>query len=104
MENGSMTTKNTNALLPFNVMGSDENVYDKDKRWWSTPYEFHNKFFTGFAHVTLSGVGCPDMGSLLTIATTGNLAENNNGNSAETDSADQNNGNRGGGNKRGEAG
>ena len=28
---------------PANVMGSDKNVYDKDARWWSTPYEYHNK-------------------------------------------------------------
>lgn len=67
MPNGMM------SVVPFNVMGSDENVFDKDARWWSTPYEFHNKFFTGYAHVALSGVGCPDMGSLLTIATTGDL-------------------------------
>lgn len=61
------------SVVPFNVMGSDTNVYDKDARWWSTPYEYNNKFFTGYAHVTLSGVGCPDLGSLLTIATTGDL-------------------------------
>ena len=67
MPNGMM------SVVPFNVMGSDTNVYDKDARWWSTPYEYHNKFFTGYAHVTLSGVGCPDMGSLLTMATTGDI-------------------------------
>ncbi len=50
------------SVVPFNVMGSDANLYDKDARWWSTPYEFHNKFFTGFAHGALSGVGCPEMG------------------------------------------
>ena len=27
------------SVVPFNVMGSEENVYDKDARWWSTPYE-----------------------------------------------------------------
>lgn len=61
------------SVVPFNVMGSDLNVYDKDGRWWSAPYEYSNKYFTGFAHVTLSGVGCPEMGSLLTIPTAGNL-------------------------------
>ncbi len=61
------------SVVPFNVMGSDLNVYDKDGRWWSAPYEYNNKYFTGFAHVTLSGVGCPEMGSLLTIPTAGNL-------------------------------
>lgn len=61
------------SVVPFNVMGSDLNQYDKDGRWWSAPYEYHNKFFTGFAHVTMSGVGCPELGSLLTMATTGPL-------------------------------
>lgn len=70
---GAVVPNGMMQVVPFNVMGSDSNVYDKDKRWWSTPYEFHNKFFTGFAHVALSGVGCPDLGSLLTMATTGPL-------------------------------
>ena len=59
------------SVVPFNVMGSDLNRYDKDKQWWSAPYEYTNKFFTGFAHVTLSGVGCPEMGSVLVMPTTG---------------------------------
>ena len=70
---GAVTPHGMMSLVPFNVMGSEENVYDKDARWWSTPYEYHNKFFTGFAHGALSGVGCPEMGSLLTMATTGPL-------------------------------
>ncbi len=70
---GAVLPNGMMSVVPFNVMGSDENVYDKDARWWSTPYEYHNKFFTGFAHGALSGVGCPDMGSLLTMATTGEL-------------------------------
>ena len=61
------------SVVPFNVMGSDLNKEDKDKRWWSAPYEYHNKYFTGFAHVTLSGVGCPELGTLLTMPTTGEL-------------------------------
>ena len=61
------------SVVPFNVMGSDLNQHDKDKGWWSTPYDFHNKYFTGFAHVTLSGVGCPEMGSLLLMPTTGQV-------------------------------
>lgn len=70
---GAVVPNGMMSVVPFNVMGSDTNVFDKDARWWSTPYEYHNKFFTGYAHGTLSGVGCPDMGSLLTIATTGQL-------------------------------
>lgn len=61
------------SVCPFNVMGSDLNPNDKDARWWSAPYEYHNKYFTGFAHVTLSGVGCPEMGTLLLMPTTGTL-------------------------------
>jgi predicted alpha-1,2-mannosidase len=70
---GAVTPHGMMSVVPFNVMGSEENVYDKDARWWSTPYEYHNRFFTGFAHGSLSGVGCPEMGSLLTMATTGPL-------------------------------
>lgn len=61
------------SVVPFNVMGSDLNAADKDNRWWSAPYEYTNKYFTGFAHVTLSGVGCPELGSLLTMPTSGTL-------------------------------
>lgn len=61
------------SVVPFNVMGSDMNLYDKDARWFSTPYEYRNKFLTGFSHVNLSGVGCPDMGSLLLMATSGEV-------------------------------
>ena len=70
---GAITPNGMMAVVPFNVMGSGTNVYDKDARWWSTPYEYHNEFFTGFAHGALSGVGCPEMGSLLTMATSGPL-------------------------------
>lgn len=70
---GAIVPNGMMSVVPFNVMGSDTNLYDKDARWWSTPYEYKNKFFTGYAHGSLSGVGCPDMGSLLTMATTGPL-------------------------------
>jgi len=60
-------------VSPFNVMGSSLNAFDKDARWWSTPYEHSNSYFTGFSHVNLSGVGCPDMGSLLLMPTSGKL-------------------------------
>lgn len=61
------------SVVPFNVMGSDLNNFDKDARWWSTPYEETNSFFTGYSHVNLSGVGCPDMSSLLLMPTSGQL-------------------------------
>ncbi|MBO5194951.1 MAG: GH92 family glycosyl hydrolase, partial [Bacteroidales bacterium] len=70
---GAVCPNGMMSVVPFNVMGSDLNVYDKDSRWWSTPYCFENKFFTGFSHVNLSGVGCPELGALLTMPTSGAL-------------------------------
>ncbi|MCM1111106.1 MAG: GH92 family glycosyl hydrolase [Clostridium sp.] len=70
---GAVVPNGMMSVVPFNVMGSDTNNFDKDARWWSTPYDKTNSFFTGFAHGALSGVGCPDMGALLTMATTGDL-------------------------------
>lgn len=70
---GAVCPNGMMSVVPFNVMGSPDNTYDKDARWWSTPYDFTNSFFTGFAHVNLSGVGCPDLGSLLLMPTTGKL-------------------------------
>ncbi len=73
---GAVTPHGMMSVVPFNVMGSDLNTYDKDSRWWSTPYEQHNRFFTGYAHVALSGVGCPEASSLLVMPTTGNIDVN----------------------------
>lgn len=70
---GAVCPNGMMSVTPFNVMGSDLNVYDKDSRWWSTPYCFENKFFTGFSHVNLSGVGCPEVGLALTMPTSGPL-------------------------------
>ena len=70
---GAVCPNGLMSVLPFNVMGSETNKYDKDARWWSTPYEYYNKFFTGFSHVNLSGVGCPELGSLLLMPTCGEL-------------------------------
>lgn len=70
---GAVVPNGLMSCTPFNVMGSTENHYDKDNRWWSTPYDNTNVYFTGFAHVNLSGVGCPELGSLLTCPTVGTL-------------------------------
>ena len=70
---GAVTPNGMMSMSPFNVMGSSLNTWDKDSRWWSTPYVAENSFFTGFTHVNLSGVGCPEAGSLLTMPTTGPL-------------------------------
>ncbi|MBR4066817.1 MAG: GH92 family glycosyl hydrolase [Bacteroidaceae bacterium] len=73
---GAVTPNGMMSVVPFNVMGSDLNVFDKDSRWWSAPYEYNNKFFTGYAHVALSGVGCPEASSLLVMPTAGELDVN----------------------------
>ncbi len=70
---GAVTPNGLMSVAPFNVMGSDLNQFDKDSRWWSTPYDNTNSYFTGFSHVNLSGVGCPELGSLLVMATAGKL-------------------------------
>ncbi len=70
---GAVCPNGLMSVSPFNVMGSDSNVWDKDCRWWSTPYSSDNSYFTGFSHVNLSGVGCPELGSLLTMPTSGPL-------------------------------
>ena len=70
---GAICPQGMMSVTPFNVMGSESNRFDKDSQWWSTPYSSDNDFFTGFAHVNLSGVGCPELGSLLLMPTTGEL-------------------------------
>lgn len=70
---GAVRPNGLMSVVPFNVMGSDLNRFDKDRQWWSTPYDHTNKFLTGFSHVNLSGVGCPDLGSLLLMPTTGGV-------------------------------
>lgn len=70
---GALVPHGLMSVTPFNVMGSDFNRWDKDKRWWSTPYSADNVYLTGFSHMNLSGVGCPDLGSLLLMATAGEL-------------------------------
>ena len=60
---GAVVPNGLMSITPFNVSGSPElNKFDKDKRWWSTPYTADNKFFSGFSHVNLSGVGCLSWG------------------------------------------
>lgn len=70
---GAVCPNGLMSVVPFNVMGSADNKYDKDARWWSTPYDYTNSYFTGLSHVNLSGVGCPELGSLLLMPTTGEL-------------------------------
>lgn len=70
---GAVCPNGMMSVSPFNVMGSELNTFDKDSRWWSTPYSSDNCFFTGFSHVNLSGVGCPEVGLALTMPTAGAL-------------------------------
>lgn len=51
---GAVVPNGMMSVSPFNVMGSDLNNFDKDSRWWSTPYDFTNSYFTGYSHVNLS--------------------------------------------------
>lgn len=63
------------SVVPFNVAFKQgaENPFEKDASWHSRPYVYDNKFLTGYSHVNLSGVGCPDLGSILLMPTTGDL-------------------------------
>ena len=70
---GAVVPNGLMSVTPFNVTGSEINRFDKDARWWSTPYDVTNSFLTGFSHVNLSGVGCPELGSVVTMATAGPL-------------------------------
>ncbi|WP_455639670.1 GH92 family glycosyl hydrolase [Parabacteroides sp.] len=70
---GAICPQGMMSVTPFNVMGSETNRFDKDSQWWSTPYSADNNYMTGFAHVNLSGVGCPELGSLLLMPTAGEL-------------------------------
>lgn len=70
---GAVVPNGLMSVTPFNVTGSELNNFDKDARWWSTPYDVTNSYLTGFSHVNLSGVGCPELGSVVTMATTGPL-------------------------------
>ncbi len=73
---GAIVPRGMVSVTPFNVSGSDINTWDKDARWWSTPYSWDNTFLTGFSHVNLSGVGCPDLGVILLMPTTGEVNAN----------------------------
>ena len=63
------------SVSPFNVASKKGtlNKYEKDSEWHSRPYVKENKYLTGFSHVNLSGVGCPELGSIITMPTTGDL-------------------------------
>ena len=70
---GAIAPRGMVSVSPFNVAGPQNLPLEKDSRWLSNPYVHENTFLTGFSHVNLSGVGCPDLGIILTMPTTGDL-------------------------------
>lgn len=74
---GAIAPRGMASVSPFNVAGRiDLNPLEKDSQWLSNPYVYENKFLTGFSHVNLSGVGCPDLGVIISMPTTGALKTN----------------------------
>ena len=70
---GAIVPHGMMAAVPFNVTGSTLNRFDKDNRWWSAPYDVRNRYSVGFAHGALSGVGCPELGAIITMPTVGEI-------------------------------
>ncbi|WP_026727652.1 GH92 family glycosyl hydrolase [Flavobacterium denitrificans] len=70
---GPIAPRGMASISPFNVAGPQNKPLEKDSQWLSNPYVNENKFLTGFSHVNLSGVGCPDLGVILLMPTTGNV-------------------------------
>lgn len=60
------------SMSPFNTIPRPGHTVHTDG-WCSTPYVWDNKWMIGFTNVNLSGVGCPDLGSLILMPTTGEL-------------------------------
>ena len=72
---GPIAPRGMASISPFNVAGK-QNALEKDSRWLSNPYVHENTFLTGFSQVNLSGVGCPDLGVILLMPTTGDVETN----------------------------
>ena len=70
---GPIAVRGMANVSPFNVSGLQNLPLEKDSRWLSTPYIHENTFLTGFSHVNLSGVGCPELGVILAMPTTGDI-------------------------------
>ncbi|MFC5683702.1 GH92 family glycosyl hydrolase [Flavobacterium sp. MAHUQ-51] len=73
---GPIAPRGMASISPFNVSGPQNRPLEKDSQWLSNPYVNENKFLTGFSHVNLSGVGCPDLGVILLMPITGNIETN----------------------------
>ena len=71
---GAIAPRGMASVSPFNVAGRiDLNPLEKDSQWLSNPYVHENQFLTGFSHVNMSGVGCPELGVIITMPTMGEL-------------------------------
>ncbi|MNQ47922.1 Glycosyl hydrolase family 92 [compost metagenome] len=73
---GPIAPRGMASISPFNVAGSKNRSLEKDSQWLSNPYVNENNFLTGFSQVNLSGVGCPDLGVILLMPTTGAVETN----------------------------
>lgn len=76
---GAIAPRGMLSISPFNVAFNAEGMetpLEKDSRWLSNPYVHENNFLTGFTHVNLSGVGCPELGVIISMPTTGELQTN----------------------------
>ena len=73
---GPISPRGMASISPFNVAGPKNLPLEKDSGWLSTPYVHENTFLTGFSQVNLSGVGCPELGVLLLMPTTGEVETN----------------------------
>lgn len=76
---GAIAPRGMLSISPFNVSFNTqgiENPLEKDSRWLSNPYVNENTFLTGFSHVNMSGVGCPELGVIITMPTTGEVKTN----------------------------
>lgn len=58
------------SMSPMNTIAHADHKINTDG-WCSTPFVWENRWMIGFTQVNLSGVGCPDFGSLLLMPTTG---------------------------------
>lgn len=73
---GPIAPRGMASISPFNVSGPQNRPLEKDSQWLSNPYVHENTFLTGFSQVNISGVGCPDLGVILIMPTTGNIETN----------------------------
>jgi len=64
------------AVLPWGMVSlSPFNSYDTISRVsGASPYYYGYKYISGFTHLNMSGVGCPEMGTFCIMPTTGNLS------------------------------